>query len=153
MKKTHAVLSILTGGFFVLIDQWCKWIARTEPQFSWYLIKPWLGWEYLRNPGIAFGLPVPNAVLLVVTPIILLLLFVWYVQKRDRGLLHLWGVVLIAFGAISNYVDRVLFEVTIDYIRVITGVINLADLLIVVGAGLLILEHHMNQKKGPDSIQ
>jgi lipoprotein signal peptidase len=49
------------------------------------------------------------------------------------------GIGLIVAGAISNFVDRVLWGATIDYLRVLTGVINLADCVIVVGVVLPLL--------------
>ena len=34
----------------------------------------------------------------------------------------------------KHFIDRILFSATIDYLRIFTGVINIADILIVLGA-------------------
>lgn len=135
--KGHTIAAVIIGGLFLLADQWLKFFARTNPFFDWQPSR-WFGWDYFENPGVAFGLPIPNAVLLIITPIILLGLAWWFgKKKRDRR--YVLGFSLILFGAISNYIDRMLFGVTIDYLRFFTSVINLADVMIVCGAGLLLL--------------
>lgn len=127
------------GGFFLLADQVLKYFARANPDFTHYIWRPWLGWELFLNKGIAFSLPFPNWLIILVTPALLLLLFVWDREKK-RGWLFQFGVCLIISGAVSNFVDRVLCGATIDYLRVLTGVVNLADMLIVVGACLVIFD-------------
>lgn len=147
MKQTkiHTMLSLLLGGFFLLLDQLFKYLAYTHPETSIYIFKPWLGWEYFENTGIAFGLPLPQAIIRIVTPLILVaLLFVLY-KNKQKSFYYTLGVWLIVFGAISNFIDRVLFSITIDYIRIITSVINIADIMIVVGA-LSVLLHIQKNK-------
>lgn len=139
MTRGHQLLHVLTGGFLFAVDQGLKWYARTYPTFSWYVIDPWVGWEYLENPGIAFGIPIPNPVLIVITPIIFLALTAWFLHKKEKSLLELWAFILITAGAVSNFIDRAIFEVTLDYLRFITSVMNLADVYIVLGALLLIM--------------
>ena len=95
-------------------------------------MEPWLGWEYFANHGIAFSLPIPNAFLIIVTPFILLgILLLLPKQKR---LLPAFGLILVTAGAISNFIDRLLYGVTIDYLHIATSVFNLGDVVIVVGA-------------------
>jgi signal peptidase II len=128
---------MLVGGFFLLADQILKYFARANPNFSYYIWKPWLGWELFLNKGIAFSLPFPNWLMILLTPILLLLLIAW-TREKPRNKIFYFGVALIVSGAISNFIDRVLWGATIDYLRVLTGVINLADCGIVVGViGLL----------------
>ena len=138
------------GGFFLLVDQVLKWAARSNPDFEYYIIGKWLGWEYMANPGIAFSLPFPNWLLVLITPLIIFGLIVWATKvfhkkssislRQAQGRLYLLSLILIIFGALSNFIDRVLFAATIDYLRVLTGVINLADVMIVAGAGMLVVE-------------
>lgn len=106
------------------------------PFFTAYLVPHWIGWEYFANPGVAFGVPVPNGVIVVITPIIVFFLLLSFL--RSSRLRQQWALILIIGGATSNFIDRVLFGVTIDYIRLFTAVINIADLMIV-GGGLLLL--------------
>ena len=73
-------------------------------------------------------------------------LIIWAVKQVSRNTYHvthntehearntcLLSLILIISGALSNFIDRILFGATIDYIRIFTGVINLADVMIVVG--------------------
>lgn len=113
------------GGFLFVLDQVLKYIARITPEATWYLWKPWLGWEFFANTGIAFSLPFPRLLILLVTPVLLIALLV-FSRKRPATL-------LIVAGALSNYIDRVFFGHTIDYIRIATGIFNIADFMIVIG--------------------
>ncbi|PIR74129.1 MAG: hypothetical protein COU35_04210 [Candidatus Magasanikbacteria bacterium CG10_big_fil_rev_8_21_14_0_10_47_10] len=136
--KTHVILSIAISGFFLLLDQFLKYIAYTHQGSSRYLIRPWIGWEFLGNPGVAFSLPVPSGVVLFITPLILLLLFLYYAKQKYQSFLFTLGTMLIFGGAVSNFIDRILFEVTIDYIRIFTSILNVADFMIIAGAFILI---------------
>jgi len=104
-----------------------------------------LGWEYWGNSGIAFSIPFPNWLIIILTPIILFGLF-YFVTRKKRQIIFYLGIFLIFAGAISNFIDRVLFGFTIDYICIFTGVINLADVMIVVGAGIVLLDNYFRQK-------
>ncbi|MEK7679603.1 MAG: signal peptidase II, partial [Deltaproteobacteria bacterium] len=81
MKNTRLIIYILISGFFLLFDQLLKYFARTNPDFNYYLWQPWLGWEYYANTGIAFSLPFPNWLIIILTPIIILGLFIWFAKN------------------------------------------------------------------------
>jgi len=144
-RKVH-FLSLLISGLFLFIDQLLKYLARTNPNFTYYLWKPWLGWEYFSNTGIAFSLPFPNILLIIFTPLIILALFIFLTKQKQSSVLFTLGTTLIIAGAISNLIDRMIFAVTIDYLRVLTGIINLADVMIVMGAGLMVWREIGNKK-------
>ena len=137
-KKNRLIIYILSGFLFSL-DQILKYLARTNPStiFVWKKI---IGWEYYENIGVAFNLPLPNSLVVFLTPIIIFGMMAFFLKKKNNNFFNNLGAALIILGAISNYIDRILFGVTIDYIRVFTSIINLADLMIVAGVILLILE-------------
>lgn len=139
VKKNH-LLPLSIGGFLFVIDQGAKFLAYHYQSVQWYLVHPWLGWEYFANPGIAFSVPFPTPVLIIGTPLLLIGLLVYLSKKRPLTRRHFLGASLIFFGGLSNLVDRALLGITIDYIRIITAVINIADCMIVVGTLWLILE-------------
>lgn len=147
-RETRLIFYILLSGFFLFLDQLLKYTARVNHDYQYYLIDTYLGWEYFGNTGIAFSIPFSNSLLLFATPIIIFLLFYTIVYKK-RSELFIIGIFLIIFGAISNLIDRFLFEITVDYIRFIFWVLNLADIMIVTGALLLILDELLknNPKK------
>src|SRR3989339_869476 len=149
LRKSY-LLPLVTSGFFFCLDQILKYMAHSTATTPHYLIDPWLGWEYLANPGIAFSVPFPNAALIIGTPIILIGLLVYLGRKKHRTPSHLYGASLIFFGAVSNLIDRVLFSITIDYVRILTTVLNIADIMIVMGT-LLIIKGSATQTD-PDDI-
>lgn len=138
LKNKVYFLLISISGLFLLLDQFLKYFARTY-FINFYLWKPYLGWEYFENSGIAFGLPFPNALLIIFTPLIILGLFVLISKQKKRTNIFILGVLLIIFGAVSNLIDRIIFASTIDYIRILTSIINLADVMIVAGAVMLVV--------------
>ncbi len=126
----------LASFCLVAFDQALKRAVITHPNFSIYLIKPWIGIELFKNPGVAFGLPLPNWLLVVGTPILLFFLG-WQLYKKlnhPKSLpLELFGYILVIAGALSNYYDRFVYEITVDYLRLLYSVINLADVMIIMG--------------------
>lgn len=140
-KNNHLLVYIMVSGFLFFIDQLLKYFARINQGYSFYLWKPWLGWEYFGNTGIGFSLPVPNWLVVVVTPMVLLGLIYWFFKtyKSKPFIIYHLSFILIIFGAVSNYIDRVLFGITIDYLRLLTGIFNLADLMIIIGVIILVV--------------
>ena len=128
----------LIGGIFLLLDQGLKFLARTNPGANYYIARPWLGWEFFANPGIAFSLPVPQFLMIVGTPVILLWLYYVVSKEKQVNKLALPGLLLIIFGAASNFIDRLLFGYTVDYLRIIAGIINIADIMIVAGVVMML---------------
>lgn len=137
-KRQIMTLSFLFSAT-ILLDQSLKYLARVNPEFTAYVWKPLIGWELYLNRGIAFSLPFPNWLIILITPTILLLLTAWLLKENNRPFLHQLALCLIIAGAVSNYADRVLFGATIDYLRVFTSVINFADVTIATGVILLFL--------------
>lgn len=136
--KDHLIIYTLISGLFLFLDQILKYLARTNPDFTFYFWKPMLGWEYFANTGIAFSIPVPNWLVILITPIILILFVSLILKAKKKSNLFYLALLLIIMGAISNFIDRILFSATIDYLRILTGIINLADVMIVVGAGMMV---------------
>jgi lipoprotein signal peptidase len=139
-KKSH-ILPLVTSGFFFCLDQVFKWYAFAHQSFHAFLIDNTLGWEYFGNTGVAFSLPFPNTVLIVGTPILLILLLAYAGHKKDIPAQVFLGGSLIFFGALSNLIDRTLYALTIDYIRIFTAVINIGDIMIICGTLFLLLGH------------
>jgi len=125
------LLPILLGVGVFVVDQIAKFAAFHSPESRYYLVKPWLGWEFFPNPGIAFSLPIPNLLVLAATPLILFLTGWWWLRQPDKK--NWLAAALVLAGALSNFFDRFRVGVTIDYLRLFYSVINLADVAIVLG--------------------
>lgn len=145
-KNLSAIAAISTGGFFLLLDQALKYIARSHELFSYYIVNPWLGWEYLENFGIAFGIPITQYIVIPVSFIIIGGLFIYTAHNQKRSTLLTFATAIIISGALSNIIDRMFFGFTTDYFRIINSVINLADVFIVVGALMLILSEYKDKQ-------
>lgn len=85
-----------------------------------------------------------NAWLIAVTIVALLVIIYLYVgMVRRQGRLALVSLSMIAAGAFGNLVDRLAFERVRDFLNfyiIRYPVFNVADVLITVGAGLLVIE-------------
>lgn len=122
------VYPILFAGLFFIIDRICKWLAPASVPIG----NTWFGWEYFENTGIAFSLPVSQTIITFATPIILLLLLGYVSGHANRP--RIWfGWWILLFGAISNFIDRILFGFVIDYFRIYQGIINIADIMVIIG--------------------
>lgn len=144
-KKVRLTIMSVLGGLFLIIDQVLKYIARSNTDFTYYLYKNWVGWGFFKNPGIAFSIEIPIFVVIFLTPLVLLFLS-FYFLKEETTTIEKSSLLLIIVGAISNYIDRVLFGYTIDYIRLYTSIINIADIMIVSGVFVLI-KHNLFKNK------
>jgi len=138
-KKNH--LAIFLGGFLLIFDQTLKYLSYHHQNYSFLFWKNQVGWEYLANRGVAFSFPVPNWLVIFLTPIIIIFLTSFFSHHQKISPWNLLGLSLIYGGTISNLIDRVLFGITIDYLRLITTVINLGDVCILVGTLILIFKH------------
>ena len=135
-KRAHWTLD--WGAFLFFGDLIFKIWIRHNPEFTWYFFSGF-GVEYFANPGIAFGLAVPNWLILTITPVAIFILGQKFYKQT--------GFWLLVLGALSNFLDRLIFGATTDYIRVFTGVINLADGLIVAGMILMINRQKNNNQR------
>lgn len=139
-KRNTLLYGIFISGVFLYIDQGLKWMSL----HSWdsaVVFGRWFGWYPFMNNGVAFGLPVPIALVSAVTvPLIGVMLWL-LVQAYRRGtpsaLVQMCGLLAVIVGAGSNLADRLQYQKTVDYILLGTAVINIADILIILGFILL----------------
>ena len=138
----------------VLIDQTSKmWIkANLSMWESIDIIGAWLRFSHVKNPGIAFGIPVGDLSMLVTILSCAATLFIGYLhwQERHNHPLIINGLGLILGGAIGNLIDRSqIFFVesyggVVDFIDVgITSfrwyTFNIADSAVTIGVILYLL--------------
>lgn len=94
-----------------------------------------------RNPGGAFGLLQSQGPLVMIITVVIslgLLGILLFAKLRDGWLRA--GLALIAGGALGNLLDRVRLGYVIDFLDLrVWPVFNLADVAIVLGTGLIIL--------------
>lgn len=124
-------LMVSLSGFFLLLDQFFKWQATyrwPEPE----LIYKHFGWQPFHNYGIAFSLPMPNWLTIILTiPIIAVIVALLKAEHKNIYGFSAW--LIIFTGALSNLIDRLFRHYVMDYLTLFTAIINLADILIVAG--------------------
>ncbi|MEF3691824.1 MAG: signal peptidase II [Candidatus Moraniibacteriota bacterium] len=119
--------------FLALTDQLIKYFVRQAGVF------------YVCNKGIAFSLPVSWWIIYAVFFIFFVLVGLYIFDKiRFKELeLDKIGLTLIAGGALGNLIDRLNHGCVTDFIRLgFFPVFNLADILIFVGAMIIIFKSH-----------
>jgi len=137
MQKTAYLFFV--GGLFFIFDQALKYLSRA----IWVekkLISNFFGWFPFKNTGAAFGIPLPPAAIILPSLVILFLL-IYLLWRGHNPSLRQFGMILIISGAASNLIDRILLGYTVDYFLILTGIINFADIMIVVGFGLYLLTY------------
>ena len=126
---------------------------------DWSFLSDTIRVGYVENTGgfLSLGADLPpiarDAVFTVATGTALMALLVLTLRRKYTGSAEL-GLVLFTAGGASNWIDRVLRGSVVDFLNVgigplRTGVFNMADVAIMLGAGLFVLgEWGWNQKSG-----
>lgn len=149
---------VIAGGLF-LVDQVTKaWAVRTLRSGDDISIIPgFLNFAYAQNTGVAFSMLDDHgdagrfglsAVAFVAAGLVLY--FFWRTPRTDDRVLG--ALALLLAGIIGNVTDRMRLGFVVDFIDVQFGAwhyptFNVADMAIVLGAGLMIIDMFMTKKK------
>jgi signal peptidase II len=115
--------------------------------------------EYVENTGAFLGVGAdwPHAVLTAVFGVgngLLLVALAVLAMRRRWHRRALLGVALFVAGGASNLVDRIIYGMVIDFMNVgigslRTGIFNVADMAIMLGAGVLVIEGYRYEPDAP----
>ncbi len=145
--RDYATLAVL-AGLIIALDQWTKWLVRTNLPFQGTWLPGWLQWlsPYARivhwsNSGAAFGTFQNGNPVFTVLAILVIIAIIYYyprVEANDWTLRLAMGLQL--GGAAGNLVDRLLMHRVTDFISVGNfPVFNVADASISIGVVVLLL--------------
>lgn len=152
----------IPAGVSLLVDQVTKQWARTAlgPEGSGKMrsvIGKALTFHYAENPGIAFSMFRDlrgGRFVLAALAVAALVMVIRYLKGTDPAhrRLHI-ALGLIAGGAVGNLIDRLLYARVVDFILVDLDVwpldpwpvFNVADIVLVVGVGLIALDVLVNR--------
>lgn len=138
-------LTLLVMAVFVVADQIIKLFALKylEPIGSKSAIPGVFQFSYVENTGAAFGsFSKFTVVLSIFTAIVLVAMIIYLFSKKLKFGVMYCSLVLIISGGIGNLIDRVFRGYVIDYIEplfVNFAVFNFADMLVTIGAAILII--------------
>jgi lipoprotein signal peptidase len=106
-------------------------------------------WRLSMNPGSAFGLfsgQTSARIFLSIVGIAAVFGMLWMLHKArsDQRILH-WALALVAGGAVGNLIDRIYFGVVTDFVlwryqAHEWPVFNVADIVLVIGVGLMFID-------------
>lgn len=133
------------------------------------VIESFWHWRLSMNPGSAFGLFSSQGgarVFLSIVGVAAVLGMGWMLRKSraDQRILH-WALALVAGGAVGNLIDRIYYGVVTDFVLWHLGdrkdgshvgatrwehewpVFNIADIVLVVGVGLMFIDIQKEGKR------
>lgn len=132
----------LTVLILFVADRLTKWlIIKNLLHEEVFLIGNFFKLSLFRNENIAFSLPLPNTwAIFFIFIIITILLYFLFKSYLNNHISLILAISLIIAGALGNLIDRLIYGYVIDFINVFfLSVFNLADVLIVIGVALWII--------------
>ena len=137
--NTKYILISALALFFFISDRIFKYLVLSEKIFG------------VRNYDFALSIKLPQTlkVFLCFCVFVFLCILVFLLIKsiKQKNFLLVTGYSLLITGSFSNFLDRLKFNFIIDYINFYFFYNNLADLMIWVGAGLVVWGLVKNNKK------
>jgi len=152
-ERKHYLLRLILlyslAAIIVLLDQLSKNMAHSMLMDASQRVTSWFDLILVFNPGAAFSLFADSSwqrpFLVGVSLLVSIALIIWLPRTEPHKLVLPLGLACILGGAVGNLIDRALYGYVIDFISVHYQELrfptfNLADSMITVGAGLLILD-------------
>ena len=143
-KWSKRLLSLDAVVLGVLADYFTKLIAvsRLKGEDPVPLIRGILRFSYVENPGAAWGMLANHRWVFMVFSVLAIAAIAAYLIRRDPPILLCVSLSLILSGGIGNMIDRTFRGAVVDFIEFYLfefPVFNVADCLVVIGSGLLIV--------------
>ena len=144
MKKNIYVITFMV----FLLDQIVKSIVLKAIQLEEiiYVIPNFFFFTSVKNTGGAWSVLENYPFILTFVSFLCIIGLNYYLTKKDKfNKLEIGYLGLIMGGVLGNFTDRILYEGVIDFIGIKFGsyqfpIFNIADVVIVVGVGLIVLE-------------
>lgn len=157
--KSKLPLISLVAVLSLALDQLTKFWARGTLRGTRgiELIADYLRFEYHENPGMAFGMgrDWPGGRFILIGLGLVVIFVVWRIVRDVERRQNLTAVAfgLVAGGAVGNFVDRVYIGRVVDFVvmhwqrKFVWPAYNVADAVLVVGVGLLLIALSGQPKK------
>ncbi len=142
MKKIISLSVVI-----VLLDQIIKFFITTlELHQKITIIQDFFYITYVRNDGAAWSILSGNRIILILVGIFaLLLIYFFLIKNKKLTNLEQISYGILTGGIIGNLIDRIIHGFVIDYLdfkifNYYFPVFNLADIMIVIGMFLIIIQ-------------
>jgi signal peptidase II len=148
LKKTvyHYFLLILSTALILSLDQYTKWLVRSNLAVGaswtpWQWLEPYARVVHWQNTGVAFGmLQGMNTVFAALAVIVSIAILFFFRRIPERDWPLRLALTLQLGGALGNLIDRIQQGYVTDFVSVGSfAVWNVADACITVGVAVLIL--------------
>ncbi|MEK9132748.1 MAG: signal peptidase II [Patescibacteria group bacterium] len=126
---------------FIALDIGTKWLAKTYLTNPLEILPGVFKLALSFNPGVAFSIPIPNAVMMILSPLLITILATVILKFCDisKNITKL-SLVLILAGGLGNLINRFWTDSVIDFLSLkYWPSFNLADSFLTIAAFLLIL--------------
>lgn len=128
--------------FFSWIDLLTKYLSKIYLIEQKNLISNFLYFKYVENTGIAFWIPLTWYFLKIITILLIVWIYIYYIKEekqKNNKLIYFSFIFILAWG-LWNWYERIVNSKVIDFIWVrYFSVFNLADIFITIWAILYIL--------------
>ncbi len=143
---------VVLAGVALTLDLWVKSaVVESLALGERREVLPFLDLHYGVNDGVAFGLLSGRPSIIFPAVAVALLAVVAYVAL-DRRPLAAAGGGLLAGGSVGNLFERIVYGHVTDFLRLpYWPTFNLADVFIVTGVGLLLLNLALDLRREPAS--
>ncbi|WP_369017326.1 signal peptidase II [Thermatribacter velox] len=142
-RKWLIIIVIVTLG--IATDQVSKWCIQNFINLPYPLIRGFFELRLRHNPGSAFGIKILSTPQLLVITVAVTVVFLLFFALDKAGnpknqRLFTWGASFYISGAWGNLIDRLRLGYVVDFFYTpFWATFNLADVLIVLGMGLILL--------------
>ncbi|GAB3947050.1 signal peptidase II [Spirosoma harenae] len=153
-------LIVLAVSVNIGCDQVSKTIVRDKVNYgeSIQLLDDHLILTKVENSGAFLSLgdewpPLLKNMLLLILPIAAIILgFIYLLVKFNAPRLFVVGASFIIGGGIGNLIDRIIYGSVTDFLHITfgvfqTGIFNMADVSVMVGAGCILLNSFLQSQK------
>ena len=142
----------------LVIDQVTKqWVVGTFDLYESVSVLPIFSITYVQNPGAAFSFLADQGgwqrwFFTAIAATACIIFIVWLSKTSKQQAMLSIAFALMLSGAMGNLIDRVLFGYVIDFIDFHWAsyrfpAFNVADSMIFIGAGLMLLDSFINPEK------
>ncbi|MBO3697438.1 signal peptidase II [Roseivirga sp. E12] len=158
IPRTALIIIIILAN--IAVDQVTKKMTRDRIEYNETIevIGEYLILTKVENEGAFLGMgsslsPTMRKVLLLILPAgVMIALFVYLIRNKEITSMSMVALSFIVGGGIGNVYDRIVYGSVTDMVFIDlqfahTGIFNLADVSVMIGTGIILVEQFLPKKK------